>query len=89
MSKLSKEKRDRIMSNILSRLYSTYPQAKFTAEISREEARDEEFIKGLLVELENKGLVRALKKNSKGSPYLRRMRWTLSPRTFKVYKNLD
>lgn len=86
MSQLSKEKRDKIMSNILSLLYSIYPHTKFTAEISREEARDEEFIKRLLIELENKGLVRAIKKNSDGNPYMRRIRWTLSQRAYKIYK---
>ncbi len=86
MSQLSKEKREKIMSNILSLLYSTYPQSKFTAQISREEARDEEFIKRLLIELENKGLIKAIKKNSKGSPYIRRIRWTLTPRAYKIYK---
>ncbi len=86
MSQLSKEKRDKIMSNILSLLYSTYPQSLFTSEISREEARDEEFIKRLLIELENKGLVKAIKKNPLGISYIRRIRWTLTPGAHKIYK---
>ncbi|MBS3074567.1 hypothetical protein J4447_03895 [Candidatus Pacearchaeota archaeon] len=87
MSKLSKEKRERIMSNILSLLYNIFPQSLFTAKISEEEARDEEFTKGLLIELEKRGLVKAIRKNPHGSPYSRRIRWTLSPRVYKIYKD--
>ena len=86
MSKLSKEKREKIMSNILSLLFNSYPNSLFTAEISREEARDEEFIKSLLIDLENKGLVKPIRKNAEGNTYIRRIRWTLSPRTYKIYK---
>lgn len=88
MSKLSKEKRDKIMSNILSLLFHKYPQALFTAHISREEARDEEFIKSLLIELENKGLVRAIKKNSDGDNYIRRIRWSLTTKAHKAYSSV-
>ncbi len=77
------------MSNILSLLFHKYPQAMFTAQISREEARDEEFIKSLLIELENKGLVRPIRKNSDGDVYIRRIRWSLTSKAHKAYKNVS
>jgi hypothetical protein len=86
MSKLSLQKREKIMSNVLSTLFSHYPKALFTAQISREEARDEEFIKSLLIELENKGLVKAIKKNSDGEIYIRRIRWSLTTQAYNAYK---
>ena len=55
--KISKEKRDKISEQILLFLYNSFPTQPFTAEIARELARDEEFIKKLLVELKEKGLV--------------------------------
>jgi len=84
--KLSQEKRDKIAEQILSFLYHSYPQSKFTAEISRELARDEEFIKLLMFDLKNKNLVIAIKKNPKGQFYSRRVRWILSQQVHQTYK---
>jgi len=82
--KISKEKRDRIKEQILSFLLHIYPDSKFTAEISREIARDEEYTKKLLEEMNNKRLVVDIRKNSEGEIYSRRIRWRLSK---KVYQN--
>ena len=86
MSKLSKEKEEKIMSNIVAILYQHSPEAIFTSEISKLEARDEEFIKRLLQELEKKKLVVCVEKNSKGIKYARRQRWRLSNNAYEVYK---
>jgi len=86
--KLSQEKRDKISEQILSFLFHTYPQSKFTAEIAREIARDEEFIKAMMHELKDKNLVISIKKNPKGIFYSRRIRWRLSNNTFNAYKEL-
>ena len=48
---LSQAKKDKITEQILSYLYHEFPNQPFTAEIAREIARDEEFIKRLLFEL--------------------------------------
>jgi len=86
--RLSQEKKDKIAEQILSFLYHIFPQSKFTAEIAREIARDEEFIKALMFELKNKGLVVAIKKNPKGIFYSRRIRWRLSNKAYEAYKQL-
>jgi len=86
--KLSKEKRDKIAEQILSFLYHEFPKSKFTAEIAREIARDEEFIKALMFELKEKQLVVAIKKNPKGIFYSRRIRWRLSNKAHTAYKSL-
>tara|TARA_Y100000034_G_scaffold106823_1_gene135816 strand:+ start:52 stop:321 length:270 start_codon:yes stop_codon:yes gene_type:complete len=83
---ISKEKREKISEQILADLYSLAPEAKFTAHIARELARDEEFIKKLLLEMKGKNLVVEIKKNPQGKDYVRRSRWKLSSQTHQVYK---
>ena len=86
--KLSKEKRDKISEQIISFLFESSPKTPFTAEISREIARDEEFIKTLLQDLNTKGLVIPVKKNSLGQEYKRRTRWRLSNRAYSALKSM-
>lgn len=86
MSKISKEKQEKIMSNILAILYEHSPQPLFTSEISKLELRDEEFIKRLLFELKAKGLIIQITKNPKGTPYLKRARWKLTNQAYEAYK---
>ena len=88
MSKLSKDKKEQIMSHITSILYEHFPEPLFTAQISRLQARDEEFVKALMLELEKRGIVKAIRKNPKGTHYIRRVRWTLTPKAHDAYSNL-
>ena len=85
MSKISKEKIDQIKSNILATLFENFPKQLFTSQISKLEARDEEFIKRLLLELQEKGLVNPIKKNNKGHSFLRRIKWQLSSKAYEAY----
>jgi len=87
MSKISKEKQERIMANIVATLYEYSPKPLFIVEISRAQARDEEFVKKLLLELKNKNLVVEIKRNPKGKPYLRRSRWKLSDAAYQAYNS--
>jgi len=84
--RISKVKRDKISEQILSYLFSLSPKSIFTSNIAQEVARDEEFIKSLLLSLQQKKLVLVVKKNSKGVDYHRRLRWRLSPEVFEIYK---
>jgi len=83
--KLSKEKREKISEQILSLLFQNFPKPLFTAEIAKEIARDEEFIKTLLLELKDKNLLTLIRKNEKGLLFVRRLRWQLSPEAHKIY----
>ena len=85
MPRISKEKVEKISEQILSYLYGVFPRMVFTVEVAREIARDEEFVKRLLFELQGKGLVVGVDKNSKGKIYSRRLRWRLSNRAHEVY----
>jgi hypothetical protein len=85
--KISKVKKEKISEQILSLLYSSNLQPLFTSKISQEIARDEEFIKRLLIDLKKKGLVTEIKKNSKGIDYIKRSRWILSEKAYTIYKN--
>lgn len=84
--KISKEKRDKISEQILAFLYFNTLKPLFTSYIAKEMARDEEFIKKLLLELKKQQLVVEIKKNSKGKVYLRRSRWKLSDAAYSSYK---
>jgi len=87
--KISKEKKEKISEQILGVLYSNHFKPLFTSQVAREIARDEEFMKGLLIELKNKNLVIEIKRNSKGAFYIKRSRWKLSDKTYETYKNLS
>jgi len=83
--RLSQEKKDKIIEQILSYLYEVFPKDPFTAEIAKEIARDEEFIKKILLELKEKNLVIAIKKNKKGEPFSRRIKWRLTSKVYEIY----
>ena len=87
--RISKEKIQKIKENILAFVYSNSPQSVFTADIAHEIARDEEFIKKLLLEMEKEKLVIAVKKNNKGINYLRRIRWRLPSHIFEAYNKIQ
>lgn len=85
--RLSNNKRDKISEQILSYLFHSFPNTPYTAEIAREIIRDEEFVKRLLLDLTEKGLVVPIKKNNKGDLFLRRSKWRLSNKVYEVYKS--
>ena len=84
--KISNQKKEKISEQILAFLYSISPQSVFTLNIAKEIARDEEFVKFLLIDLKNKGLVIEIKKNPEGISYLKRSRWKLSDIAYQAYK---
>lgn len=85
--KISEKKREKILEQILSFLYQSNPKPLFTSQIAQEIARDEEFVKFLLLGLKEKKLVTEIKKNPKGNQYLRRSRWVISDIAYQTYKN--
>ena len=84
--KVSQEKREKISEQILLFLYSINPRPKFTLHIAQELARDEEFIKKILLELKKKKLILEIKKNPQGKDYKRRSRWKLSDKAYEIYR---
>lgn len=87
MPRISQQKIEKIQEQIIFYLYSMFPKQKFTAEIARELARDEEFVKTLLIELEKKTLIIKIDKNKKGIKYLKRLKWRISNKIYSTYKN--
>jgi hypothetical protein len=85
--RISKEKIEKISEQILLHLFSITPKAVFTSHIAKELARDEEFIKNLLINLKEKQLVVEIKKNKEGTQYIRRSRWKLSDKAYNIYKS--
>jgi hypothetical protein len=85
--KISDKKKEKICEQILAVLYSLSPKSAFTVEIAREIARDEEFIKRLLLDLKKKKLIIQIKKNPQGKNYLKRSKWKLENKIYLIYKN--
>jgi hypothetical protein len=83
--RLSKNKIDKIAEQIILFLYNSFPKQPFTAEIAREIARDEEFVKKILFDLKEKSIITSLRKNKKGEPFSRRIRWTLTNKVYEIY----
>jgi hypothetical protein len=84
--KISEQKKEKISEQILALLYSVSPKSLFTLNIAQEIARDEEFVKFLLLGLKKKDLVIEIKKNPKGFTYLKRSRWKLGDSAYQAYK---
>ena len=87
MPKISEQKIEKISEQIIYYLYSIFPKQIFTSDIAKELARDEEFIKRLLINLEKKDLIIKINKNSQGFQYSRRLRWRISNKAYEIYKN--
>jgi len=85
--RISNIKKEKICDQILSVLYTFYPKPVFTFTIAQEIARDEEFVKKLLLDLKKKSLVLEIKKSPSGRGYLRRTRWKLDNRAYSFYKS--
>ena len=87
--RISQEKKNKISEQILSLLFENNPRPLFISQISREIARDEEFVKRLLIDLSKKGLVDQIKKNPQGTDYKKRARWKLSNKSYEAYKQIQ
>jgi predicted transcriptional regulator with HTH domain len=85
--KISQNKKEKISEQILLFLYTSFPKQPFTAEIAREIARDEEFVKLLLLDLQHKSLVTAIHKNKQGMNFTRRIRWRLPSNIYEIYNS--
>jgi hypothetical protein len=89
MPRISKRKEEKIKEYILHFLFQASPKALFTAKIAQELARDEEYIKKLLIDLEIRNFVIAIKKNPQGKEYSRRIRWLLHSNVYEAYKKIN
>ena len=86
MPRISDKKKEKIIEQALSYLYQIFPKSAFTSHIAVEIARDEEFMKLLLEQIQSKGIVVPIKKNPKGKLFSRRIRWRLSNKAYQAYK---
>ena len=87
MPRISQQKIEKISEQVIYYLYSIFPKQVFTSDIARELARDEEFMKKLLIGLEKKDLIVKIDKNSQGFQYSKRLRWRISNKAYNIYKN--
>jgi dTDP-4-dehydrorhamnose reductase len=85
MPQISQTKKEKISEQILAYLFDQSPNTIYTAHVAREIARDEEFTKAILQDLEKKKLVVKVTKSPSGDLYSRRQRWRLSNTAFEAY----
>ncbi len=85
MSRIGKNKGDRIKEEILRFLYDEYPSFHFTNRISYEVIRDNEFVLKLMREMRKEELVISMDdKGGRGE----RKKWKLEEEVFNKYKEL-
>ena len=85
MSKISQEKIERLKEEVLRVLYESYPEFKYTYQVSDSLLRDDEFILDLLKDLERLKLITQIEE-SKGKNVKRK--WGLTKLTYEKYKEL-
>jgi len=85
MPQVSSKKKDKIAEQITHFLFESSPDSKFTSEIAESIARDEEFTKAILQDLEKKKIIVSIDKNPNGKDYSRRRRWRLSNEAYEIY----
>ena len=86
---ISEEKKSKISEQILAFLYTLNPRPIFTAHIAKETARDEEFVKKIMENLQKQGVVLKVNKNPLGKEYKRRARWKLTDAAYNAYKKAN
>jgi len=89
MPRISEEKRKKISEQILYYLYTIFPKQIFTVDVAREIARDEEFTKQILIDMEKKGLIVKIDKNPQGIKYELRLRWRISNKAHAAYSGMQ
>ncbi len=87
MTRISKKREDKIKEEILGLLYENI-KGLSTYKISEEILRDDEFVLRLLNEMQGKGIVKQVKKTTKGEEYKTKKMWGLSKEAFEAYKGL-
>ena len=85
----SVSKEEKIKQSIIHLLFEQSPKALFTAGIANQLARDEEYIKRLMLALESKDFVVAVRKNPQGKSYKKRIRWLLNNKIYETYKKIN
>jgi len=88
MSRVSDRKKEKIKEEILRVLYDNSPVAISTSSIANEIIRDNEFILGLLKDMERVGLVRGIRQDRNIKKKKVRIRWRMSNKAFKQYQEI-
>ncbi len=87
MTRISKKREEKIKEEILSLLYENI-KGMSTYKISEEVLRDDEFVLRLLKEMNEKGIVKQVRKTGNGGEYKTKKMWGLSKEAFEAYKGL-
>lgn len=87
MTRLSEKTKKYVKDEIVSVLFNSH-SAMYANQVAASIGRDKEFIKQMILELEELGIVSRFDKNKRGKHYKERCRWRLKPEVEKVYRNL-
>jgi len=86
MVKLSKKTVDLLKDDVVSILYENSLKPLFTNEIAVLLRRDKGFVKRLLLELKELGVVENVGMNKRKKSYLLRQRWMIMPSVLKRFE---
>lgn len=84
MASLSPKTKQLLKDDIVSVLFEKAPVGLFANEIALDLRRDNEFVKGLLLELEKVGVVERVEKSFSGRKYRKRIRWRIPPKVMQA-----
>jgi hypothetical protein len=85
MSRISKEKQDRIKEDILREMFENYPEFEYTESVAEKIIRDNEFTLKLLKEMKRKNLINEIRESS-GRKIKRK--WQMKKEVYYAYKDL-
>jgi hypothetical protein len=86
MSKLSKDKKEKLKEEVIRIIYENYPHFLYTYQIAESLIRDDEFVLSLLKELKENNLITCLEETS-GENIKRK--WGLVKEVYEKYKELS
>lgn len=88
MTKLSEKTKKYVKDEIVSVLFNSRA-AMYANQVASNMGRDKEFIKQMLLELEEMGVVVRFDKSRKGKAYKERCRWRLKPEVEKAFRQMQ
>jgi len=88
MTRLSEKTKKYVKDEIVSVLFNSMT-ALYANQVAANMGRDKEFVKQMILELEEMGVVIRYDKSKKGKAYKERCRWRLKPDVEKAFRRMQ
>ena len=88
MTRLSEKTKKYVKDEIVSVLFNSMT-ALYANQVAANMGRDKEFVKQMILELEELGVVIRYDKSKKGKAYKERCRWRMKPEVEKAFRRMQ